>query len=341
MAERPPQESAGAGRSPLAERSREAPGAVTVIGATGFLGRQLLDRLAGRVPVRGLARRDPQRPLPPAAAFARADAKDAEALARHLPAAGAAVHLAFDRAATPAENLTCARAVTTACRLAGVRRLLHVSTSAVLGPVRREWADEGTPCRPRGEYQVTKWRIEELVRAEAGPDLEVVVIRPGRVFGTGGPELRKMAADLLREHALLRWLRLSLQSRRAMNLVSATTVAAACEHLIALDHVPPDGVVLALEDEAPANTFGHVTRVLSAALGVRETRCPPLPLAPSVLAAVLRVTGSLWTHPCTRFSSARLASTGFVPPVPFEASLGAYAAALAAELRGASPQVIG
>jgi nucleoside-diphosphate-sugar epimerase len=72
-----------------------------------------------------------------------------------------------------------------ACRAAGVRRLVHLSTMVVHEPLRGVVIDENGPyvADPGGPgYTASKIAAERLVLA-AAPDLLVVVLRPGVVYG--------------------------------------------------------------------------------------------------------------------------------------------------------------
>lgn len=304
---------------------------IALLGGSGFLGRHLAARLcAGEARVRVIARRTPREPLPAGAAFTAADALRADELAAALPRGGAVVDLAWDRAADPEENLAKAGALLEACRRAGVRRLVHLSTTAVSGPVRRRWIDETTACRPAHPYQRVKLELERRLRAGAGGELELVIVRPANVFGPGGANGRKVATDLLASPPPVQWLRRSLLGSRPMHLVQVATVAAAVEHLLELPAVPAGGLFIVGEDEAPGNDYLSVERVFRAALGLPPPRLPRLPLPPALLALALRAVGRASLHPAARYSSARLKATGFEPPLPFAAGLAAYARHLAA-----------
>jgi nucleoside-diphosphate-sugar epimerase len=87
---------------------------------------------------------------------------------RRLHVDGAASVLAVARAA-----------VSDGCQF----RLVHVSTTGVLGPTGREPRDEETPPRPTTIYEATKLEGERATLNGRGGGLEVVVIRPGLVYG--------------------------------------------------------------------------------------------------------------------------------------------------------------
>ena len=74
--------------------------------------------------------------------------------------------------------------VVEAARHAGVRRLVHVSTADVYGPDYFTRINEKAELKPVHPYERLKLFEEAWLKAEAG-DLEVVVLRPARVFGPG------------------------------------------------------------------------------------------------------------------------------------------------------------
>lgn len=74
--------------------------------------------------------------------------------------------------------------VVDAARHAGVRRIVHVSTADVYGPDHPAKITEKSKLRPAHAYERLKL-LEESWLLETTQDLEVVVLRPARVFGLG------------------------------------------------------------------------------------------------------------------------------------------------------------
>lgn len=74
--------------------------------------------------------------------------------------------------------------VVDAARRARVRRIVHVSTADVLGPDHFARVNEKAKVKPAHAFEKQKLFEEEWLLANAG-GIEVVVIRPGRVFGSG------------------------------------------------------------------------------------------------------------------------------------------------------------
>jgi nucleoside-diphosphate-sugar epimerase len=174
---------------------------VFVTGGSGFIGQKLIRRLVseGNV-VFALARSERSgklladlgaQPMP-------GDISDTESLKK----AATGAELAFHAAAHLGEwgpkwefehvNVQGTANVIEACRAAGVKRLVHVSTEAVLlagQPLVN--VDETAPLRPDSKalYCSTKAKAEQLVRDANGDGLETVCVRPRFVWGKGDTTL--------------------------------------------------------------------------------------------------------------------------------------------------------
>jgi uncharacterized protein YbjT (DUF2867 family) len=149
---------------------------VTVVGATGFVGRHVVMRLqACGHTVRAVSRHGERRPGWGADVHAlAADVETGDGLGATMVGASAVVHLV----AIPREgggrdfervNVRGVARTLEAMHAAGVRRVVHLS---VLGVTEDS----------RFRYLSSKWRGEELVRASG---LEWVVLRPSLLFGPG------------------------------------------------------------------------------------------------------------------------------------------------------------
>jgi nucleoside-diphosphate-sugar epimerase len=143
-----------------------------VIGAGEFLGDHVANALAAEVPVISL----------------NADADD-ETLSDSLSGIEV-VHLCAETW-PPAHKLRYRKAVPPllkrlleAARHAGVRRIVNVSTADVFGPDHPTRVTERTRLRPVHAYERLKL-FEEQWLIQAAQDLEIVTLRPARVFGAG------------------------------------------------------------------------------------------------------------------------------------------------------------
>lgn len=143
-----------------------------VIGAGEFLGNHVVHALATDVPVIAL----------------NADVDD-----ETLNDAMAGIEVVHVCAETwsPARRLHYRKAVPSllkrvvdAARRARVRRMVHLSTADVFGSDHNARVTEKTKPRPVHAYERLKL-FEERWLLKAAPDLEVVIVRPSRVFGVG------------------------------------------------------------------------------------------------------------------------------------------------------------
>jgi nucleoside-diphosphate-sugar epimerase len=70
-------------------------------------------------------------------------------------------------------------------RSARVRRLVHVSTADVFGSEHSAKITEKTVLKPTHAYEKLRLYEEEWLLEAAGDDLDVVILRPTRIFGEG------------------------------------------------------------------------------------------------------------------------------------------------------------
>ena len=116
-----------------------------------------------------------------------------ETLVGPLDGAREVLHLAglvrsSDRAALSALHVEGTRALVTAARAAGVRRIVAISSDTVLRSVRSAYAE-------------SKAEMEALLEAAADADLSVVVLRPPMILGPGSPHLASLEAAARRRLA--------------------------------------------------------------------------------------------------------------------------------------------
>jgi nucleoside-diphosphate-sugar epimerase len=141
-----------------------------VIGAGEFLGDHVSRALAGEVPVIEL----------------NADADD-ETLADAVGAVEVVLNCA--QSWSPARRLRYRKSpppllqkIVQAALRAKVRRIVHVSTADVYGPDQTGSMNEKSPLKPVHAYERLKLFEEQWLMESAG-DLEVVIVRPARIFG--------------------------------------------------------------------------------------------------------------------------------------------------------------
>jgi nucleoside-diphosphate-sugar epimerase len=164
-----------------------------VTGGSGFIGGHLVDSLVARgFEVRALIHRSPLRPQINVEIWP-GDICDKEMLSRALQGTDILFHLASalgSSAIGPDEfrriNAQGAESVLEAALSAGVGRVVHFSSAGVFGSVRKgDAATESSPPNPLSVYDKTKFEGEEAALRFVSKGLDVVVIRPGWVYGPG------------------------------------------------------------------------------------------------------------------------------------------------------------
>jgi nucleoside-diphosphate-sugar epimerase len=113
--------------------------------------------------------------------------------------------------------------VVEAARRAGVRRIVLVSTADVYGPDHFKRINEKAELKPLHPYEKLKLMEETWLRSEAA-DLEVVVLRPSRVFGPG----EDFIVPPLMTHLAAGRLWLAGGGRVSQGFVAASDVGRAC-----------------------------------------------------------------------------------------------------------------
>jgi nucleoside-diphosphate-sugar epimerase len=87
---------------------------------------------------------------------------------------------------------------------AGVRRIVHFSSAGVLGHVQNgDVADENYPLAPRDAYDASKREGEQIALEAAARGQNVVVIRPGWVYGPGDRRTFKLIRSVARRRIVL------------------------------------------------------------------------------------------------------------------------------------------
>jgi nucleoside-diphosphate-sugar epimerase len=233
---------------------------VAVTGATGFVGRALLDRLLGAGhQVRALTRR----PQPPreGVTWMEGDLARPGALAR---GADAVIHVAGvvnapDRAGFVAGNVDGTRSVLAAAATEDVRRFVHVSSLSAREP-------------QLSNYGWSKREAERLVEAS---DRDWAIARPSAVYGPGDLEMRD----------LFRAARLGLALLPPPGRMSAVHVDDLAQLLVTLAEGGPPRACYEVDD-GRAWTHAAFARAIGAAVGRRV-----LPL--HLPAALLRLGGGV------------------------------------------------
>lgn len=176
---------------------------VLITGATGFLGRNITDRLKGRpgLTLRLGTRNPPRGKNEPGLEYVKTDFADPASLLSAVTGADAVIHLAAAVAATKYEeferaNVLATRALAAACSKENgtVKTFILASSLAAAGasPDPDKPRTEDQPETPVSHYGMTKLAAEkEIENLPAG--IARVILRPAFVYGRNDPGIDTLA----------------------------------------------------------------------------------------------------------------------------------------------------
>jgi nucleoside-diphosphate-sugar epimerase len=163
---------------------------ILVTGASGFLGRHLVEKLLLREYVVRTLSRSRGENLPADVQHTQGDIKEVPL----LEAAMAGVHTVYHAAAVVPDsgsdtemwetNVTGTRSVAQACLRAGVRRLVLVSSIAVYKAPLADLVSESAPVGGGTTYGRSKAEAESFATDICRGRMELVIGRPCKIFGT-------------------------------------------------------------------------------------------------------------------------------------------------------------
>ncbi len=265
---------------------------VVITGATGFVGRALVAEclsrgdMSVRVIVRNAAAASEQW-AGQEVEVVQGDLHDAAALDRAVQGASTLVHLVYLHGGAEA-NLPVVRSLAEASQRAGVRRIVHCSTAAVIGPGASGAIREETPAQPRGEYQVAKLAVEGELKKDVPRWGELAILRPTEIVGPGGEGLRQMIQRLRTDGWPMNEARRVIFGARRFNYVCIRNVVAGLL-LLAESPLAQNGEVFYLsDDDDPENNYASVEGRILEAMGRRRSISGPT-LPRSVLSLAYRM----------------------------------------------------
>ncbi len=283
---------------------------VLVTGASGMLGRATATALIERGDdVTVLQRRPASLPC----REVLGDVADPGVVASAVTGQDTVVHLAakvdvtgrwaeYERA-----NVTGTRVVVDACRRAGVRRLVHVSSPSVAhggAALVGVGAGPADPARARGHYSRSKAAAEREALAADSAGLAVLVVRPHLVWGPGDTQLVERVVERARAG------RLPVIGSGAA-LIDTTYVDNAADALVAAVDAAVHGEALVVSNGEPRPVAEVIARLCRAAGVPAPRRRVPVPVAwgaGAVVEGVWAATRRRDTPPLTRFLAEQLST---------------------------------
>jgi nucleoside-diphosphate-sugar epimerase len=184
-------------------------GAIAIIGAAGFVGTRLIESLVlgGKADawaiVRAYRNFASLSRFGPAITMKVADAESGVALIPAIQGSSVVVNLTTGN---PASIVRTTKAIFHACVAAKVPRLIHMSSAVVYGEVDSHRVEDDSPPLTGHwmPYARAKAAAEIWLRRQTPPDgLQVVVLRPGIVWGPRSPHTLAVVQSLLDKTAYL------------------------------------------------------------------------------------------------------------------------------------------
>jgi len=294
---------------------------VLVTGAAGFIGKNLCDDLVERghevyCLVRASSKRDALQPL--GVKFVEGDITDEESL-KKAPPVEIIIHCAAEVEERGLDKLLAVNLVGTRniCRLSlhlGVKRLVYLSSIAVVNGHSRVPMVEDLPYWPNSPYGISKVEAEKEALEYRARGLPVAVIRPGMVYGEGEPHLSGLLFSLLK----FRLLALPERGRRIMHMVYVKNL---CEVVLSAmeDEKFLDGTFFSLDEDAL--TCAEVFAILSSSAGLPRPMAIPVHLTPFF--SLLPVIGPNFCALCRdrKYDIGRIKSLGYRDRLPARAAL--------------------
>jgi nucleoside-diphosphate-sugar epimerase len=189
---------------------------IAVTGATGFIGRHLINRLLDNAEkVRILTRA--MRQLPDGwndrLDVVQGDLADPAKVSAFLNGCKIVYHLASelkDPSRLQMTNVQGTKTLLDACEEARVERVVHLSSVGVIGATQAGKVDERASCLPRNDYEKSKYCAEQLAIAwSQRTNISLIVLRPTIVFGDG-------PRSYSGQDSMLAWLR-AIKAKRFVN----------------------------------------------------------------------------------------------------------------------------
>jgi len=299
---------------------------IAVVGATGFLGRHLINSLALRADfqIRALSRK----PMPtekPRVHWFTGDLLAPHTFAALVEPQCTVVNLAHLGNGSLQDNISAVSNLAELCRKEKIRRFVHCSTATVVGQVSDTVITENMMCDPATEYEATKLAIERTLINKAEKAFELAILRPTAIFGPGGKNLLKLAHGLSRGQRVANFAKSCLFDRRKMNLVYVDNVVAAIEFLLDTTSEVDGEVFIVSDDGHPWNNYRDIETKLMASFGISDYGAPRFPLHPLILSIALKLLNKSNVNPHRIYVDEKLRRLGFAKPVSFEIGLALFA----------------
>ncbi len=254
---------------------------VLVTGGSGYFGSILVERAVARGDEVRILDLNPPETLHGGVDVVVADVRDRDAVRAACEGIDVVLHnvaqvpLAKDRELFESVNVGGTATLLSACRDAGVSKVVHTSSSAIFGIPEHNPVTEETPGHPLEAYGRAKMAAEVLCREAAAGGLDVTIVRPRTILGHGRLGIMAILFEFVAEGAPVYVLG---SGNNRYQFVHAEDLADAC--LLAADRPGPAVYNIGATD------FGTMRELLQALVDHAGTgsRVRSLPAGPARIA---------------------------------------------------------
>ena len=271
---------------------------VLVTGGSGYFGSELVRHLREQrfeVAIFDLADA-PDRPAE--AEFIAGDIRDPQAVAAACRGRDQVYHcvalvpLAKDARRFWEVNRDGTRNLLQACLEASVKKVIHLSSSAVFGVPEKNPVDDTVRPNPQEDYGRAKLAAEELCREYAGRGLDVTIVRPRTIMGPGRLGIMQIVFEWVREGRKVPVLG---RGDNLYQFVQADDLAGAC--ILAVRRAGPAVFNIGAEK------FGTMRQTLEGLIAHAGTRSRVISLPMGPAKALMKLSSALGLVPLAPYHS--------------------------------------
>ena len=289
---------------------------VALIGASGFIGRHLLNLLKGEgIHISALCRSEKSEEFfnNSGINYIKGDIYDCNTLDILFNEVDVVVILSH---INDSDNCTVLiKNIVRTCVNKKVKRIIYCSSAVVVGDVKDDVITELTKCRPIEKYEKEKLNVENLFEEICRNRVELVVLRPTAVVGIGGKNLVKMTKSILYGNKILNYFKSSLNRDRRMNLVCVENVTSAILFLIKSNNYFNGEIFIISDDDCKFNNYRDIEGYLLSYLYNKKTVIPRIPIPRPIFKMILFLKYKRVVNTKRVYSSKKLESLGYVKPV--------------------------